>query len=90
MQEDAVRALGGRLKIYGTCDRLRDLLNEIMRLAEERPLTLAIDEFQEMDRINPGFYGDFQGIWDRWNKKIKLNLVVSGSVNRLMNKIFFN
>ena len=90
LQEDAVRALGGRLKIYGTCDRLRDLLNEIMRLAEERPLTLAIDEFQEMDRINPGFYGDFQGIWDRWNKKIKLNLVVSGSVNRLMNKIFFN
>lgn len=90
LQEDAVRALGGRLKIYGTCDRLRDLLNEIMHLAEERPLTLAIDEFQEMDRINPGFYGDFQGIWDRWNKKVKLNLVVSGSVNRLMNKIFFN
>ena len=90
LQEEAVRALGGRLKIYGTCERLKDLLREIMRLAEERPLTLVIDEFQEMDRINPGFYGEFQGLWDEMNKKIRINLVVSGSVNRLMNKIFFN
>ena len=90
LQEEAVRALGGRLKIYGTCERLRDLLREIMRLAAERPLTLVIDEFQEMDRINPGFYGELQGLWDRMNKDIRINLVVSGSVNRLMNKIFFN
>lgn len=90
LQHDAVEALDGRLKIYGTCEKLRDLLREIMRLAEERPLTLVIDEFQEMDRINPGFYGEFQGLWDTMHKRIRLNLVVSGSVNRLMNKIFFN
>ena len=90
LQEEAVRALGGRLKIYGTCERLKDLLREIMRLAGDRPLTLVIDEFQEMDRINPGFYGEFQGLWDGMNKNIRINLVVSGSVNRLMNKIFFN
>ena len=90
LQEEAEQALEGRLKIYGTCEKLRDLLREIMRLAEERPLTLVIDEFQEMDRINPGFYGEFQGLWDGMHKKIRLNLVVSGSVNRLMNKIFFN
>ena len=90
LQEEAVRALGGRLKIYGTCEKLKDLLREIIRLAEERPLTLVIDEFQEMDRINPGFYGEFQGLWDELNRKVKLNLVVSGSVNRLMNKIFFS
>ncbi len=90
LQEEALRSLDGRLKIYGTCERLSDLLREVMRVAEERPLTLVIDEFQEMDRINPGFYGEFQGLWDRLKKKMRLNLVVSGSVNRLMNKIFFN
>ena len=78
------------MKIYGKCEKLKDLLREIVRLAEERPLTLVIDEFQEMDRINPGFYGEFQGLWDELNRKVKLNLVVSGSVNRLMNKIFFS
>jgi len=69
---------------------LKDLLGEIMKLAEERPLTLVLDEFQEMDRINPGFYGEFQGLWDQMNRRLRLNLVVSGSVNRMMNKIFFN
>jgi len=90
LQDEAVKALGGRLRIYGTCERLKDLLAEIMKLAEERPLTLVIDEFQEMDRINPGFYGELQGLWDSMSRRMRLNLVVSGSVNRMMNRIFFN
>lgn len=78
LQEEAVRALGGRLKIYGTCEKLKDLLREIIRLAEERPLTLVIDEFQEMDRINPGFYGEFQGLWDELSRKVRLKRRILG------------
>ena len=40
--------------------------------------------------MNPGVYGDIQHIWDEYHNKTKLNLVVNGSVNRLMNKIFFD
>jgi AAA+ ATPase superfamily predicted ATPase len=54
------------------------------------PMTLVIDEFQEFDKIDPAIFGEIQGVWDRYHKKARLNLVVCGSVNRLMNKIFFD
>ena len=68
--------------------RFGDLFRELMKEAEKRPYTLVLDEFQEFDRTNPGVYGDIQHIWDEYHNKTKLNLVVNGSINRLMNKIF--
>ena len=88
LQEEAERVL--HLEIHGTCTRFSELFQELMKEAERRPYTLVIDEFQEFDRTNPGVYGDIQHIWDEYHNKTKLNLVVNGSVNRLMNKIFFD
>ena len=88
LQEEAERVL--HLGIHGTCTRFGELFRELMKEAERRPYTLVIDEFQEFDRTNPGVYGDIQHIWDEYHNKTKLNLVVTGSVNRLMNKIFFD
>ena len=88
LQEEAERVL--RLGIHGTCTRFGELFRELMKAAEKRPYTLVLDEFQEFDWTNPGVYGDIQHIWDEYHNKTKLNLVVNGSVNRLMNKIFFD
>ena len=88
LQEEAERVL--HLGIHGTCTRFGELFRELMKEAERRPYTLVIDEFQEFDRTNPGVYGDIQHIWDEYHNKTKLNLVVNGSVNRLMNKIFID
>ncbi len=88
LQEEAERVL--HIGIHGTCTRFGELFRELMKAAEERPYTLVLDEFQEFDRMNPGVYGDIQHIWDEYNNKTRLNLVVNGSVNRLMNKIFFD
>ena len=88
LQEEAERVL--HLGMHGTCTRFGELFRELMKEAEKRPYTLVIDEFQEFDRTNPGVYGDIQHIWDEYHNKTKLNLVVNGSVNRLMNKIFFD
>ena len=88
LQEEAERVL--HLGIHGTCTRFGELFRELMKEAERRPFTLVIDEFQEFDRTNPGVYGDIQHIWDEYHNKTKLNLVVNGSVNRLMNKIFLD
>ena len=88
LQEEAERVL--HLGIHGTCTRFGELFRELMKEAERRPYTLVIDEFQEFDRTNPGVYGDIQHIWDEYHNKTKLNLVANGSVNRLMNKIFFD
>ena len=77
------------LNVHGTCKRFGELFKELMAESVKRPFTLVLDEFQEFDRTNPGVYGDIQSVWDRYQSRSKVNLVISGSVNRLMNKIFF-
>ena len=76
--------------IPGRVGRICDLVKFVMNLAKDRPITLVIDEFQEMKYVNEAFYGELQGVWDRIHRTHKLNLVVSGSVNRMMNEILFN
>lgn len=60
----------------------------IMELSSVRHITLFIDEFQDFYRVNPSIYSDMQNIWDSYKNKSRINLIVAGSVNTLMNKIF--
>lgn len=85
-ETEAVLNLG----IHGQCRRFGELFGELMKESIRRPFTLVLDEFQEFDRTNPGIFGDIQALWDRHHASSKINLVVCGSVNRLMNKIFFS
>lgn len=78
-----------QLGIHGRCRRFKELFEEIMKESEKRPFTLILDEFQEFDRTNPGIFGDVQAVWDKYHTRSKINLVISGSVNRLINKIFY-
>lgn len=78
------------LEMLGQAETFCDLVRLIVKAAKTRPITLVIDEFQEFDKINPAVFGELQGIWDDCQHTAKLNLLVCGSVNRLMNKIFFN
>ena len=87
--EAIVDQMGDRLPPLGNPERMAQLLRELVKVSRNRPLTLVLDEFQEMDIVNSGFYGELQGIWDKAQHG-QLNLVVSGSVNRMMNKIMFN
>lgn len=87
-QEEAQKVLSQ--PILGTAERFGQLFEAIMAYSTRTPLTLVIDEFQEFDKINPAIFGEMQGVWDRYHNSSKLNLVVCGSVNRLMNKIFFD
>ena len=60
----------------------------IMELSLTQRVTLFIDEFQDFYRVNPSIYSDMQNIWDSYKNKSHINLIVAGSVNTLMNKIF--
>ena len=60
----------------------------IMELSQTRHITLFIDEFQDFYRVNSSIYSDMQNIWDSYKSKARINLIVAGSVNTLMNKIF--
>lgn len=84
--QEIVEKLG--VMIPGKVSRVSDLITYVMNLAKDRPITLVIDEFQELSRVDPGVYSCLQRDWDLLHDKIKLNLVVCGSVNRLMNRIF--
>lgn len=88
--ENFVREIEEKLNvpIPGKFSRVSDIVTFVMRLAKDRPITLVIDEFQELSRVDPGAYSSLQRDWDMMKGNMKLNLVVSGSVNRLMNKIF--
>lgn len=56
--------------------------------AKKNPLTLFIDEFQDFMRINMSVFSDMQRVWDLNKQEAKINLVVCGSINTLMNKLF--
>lgn len=68
----------------------RSIFQYLMELASQKSFNLVIDEFQEFYNINPSVYSDMQNIWDTYRNKSKMNLIVSGSVNTLMLKIFQN
>ena len=88
LQEEVVRVLG--MTIHGTCAHFSELFEELMKESVSRPFTLVLDEFQEFDKVDSSIFGEVAGIWDAYHNRSKMNLVVCGSVNRLMNKIFFD
>ena len=60
----------------------------IMELSQTQHINLFIDEFQDFYRVKPSIYSDMQNIWDSYKNKAHINLIVAGSVNTLMNRIF--
>lgn len=87
-QEEAERVL--HLGILGTATRFADLFSHVMEASKKATFTVVLDEFQEFDRIDPAVYGQMAAVWDRDHEKSRINLVVCGSVNRMMSKIFFD
>ena len=74
----------------GRIERFADIFRFVMEKATATPLTLVVDEFQEFDRTAPEVYSEVAGVWDELHGKARINLVFCGSVNRLMNKVFFS
>lgn len=68
----------------------RYVFQYLMEIGTQKTFNLVIDEFQEFYNINESVYSDMQNIWDQYRKKTKVNLILSGSVYSLMNKIFQN
>lgn len=76
------------LSLPGQIATVEALFRYLMELSTREHFTVVIDEFQEFLRVNPSIYSTMQRDWDRYKGKSKINLVVSGSINRLMEQIF--
>lgn len=76
------------IHVYGNLTHFRDLFEVIMRESVSRHFTVVFDEFQTLHKINPAIFSEIQDLWDRYHTESKLNLIVSGSIQSLMKRIF--
>ena len=64
------------------------LFNALVQYSKRRHFTLVLDEFQNFKFVNQAVFSDMQNIWDANKTESKMNLIVCGSVNTMMSKIF--
>ena len=76
------------IHVYGELTYFRDLFEVIMRESINRHFTVVFDEFQTLYKINPAIFSEIQDLWDRYHRESKLNLIVAGSIQSLMRRIF--
>lgn len=74
--------------VAGSPKRFAEVFRFVMEIAKKQHVTLVIDEFQEFYRVNRSIYSEMQDIWDSNKNEASVNLLVCGSVNALLNKIF--
>ena len=65
-----------------------NLFRSLMVAGKSQPFTLFIDEFQDFRYVNPSVFSDVQNCWDQYRKDSHINLILSGSVHTMMNRIF--
>ena len=85
-QQEIAAKLG--VPMIGRTVHFAEVFDFVMQLSKQTPLTLFIDEFQEFLRINPSIYSDMQRIWDINKDEAHINLIVGGSVQSMIHKIF--
>lgn len=67
---------------------ITSLLKYVFSLGKSTKFTLVIDEFQELVNVAPSTISDLQNIWDSNRQETHVNMVLSGSVQSMMKKIF--
>lgn len=67
---------------------MRGLMQLLLEMGKRRRFTIFMDEFQEWDNVNSGVFSDIQELWDRYKKETNICFIVSGSIFRMIEKIF--
>ena len=76
------------IPILGQLSYFSEVFRFVLQLSERQPFTLVIDEFQNFLKVNPTVFSDMQRDWDLYRHTSHLNLIISGSVFTLMQRIF--
>ena len=85
-QQEAERQLS--TNFMGTASSFAEVFEMLMKYSEQVPFTLIIDEFQELNNVNPAIFGDIRNIWDKNKDKSRINLIACGSIYSMMIRIF--
>jgi AAA+ ATPase superfamily predicted ATPase len=70
--------------------RFHDLFMQLMEYGEKNNFTFIIDEFQDLERVDPSIMSSIQELWDEYRSRSRVNLIVCGSVHSMMIRIFQN
>ena len=76
------------LNYLPACTTVVDVLAFLFDVAKTKPINIVIDECQEIDHVNPAFWGKLQALWDRNKRQCSLALFLCGSVASAMKHIF--
>ena len=74
--------------IPGSIASFSQIFRFLMEESVNRSLTLVIDEFQDFLNIDEAIFSELSRDWDELNRNARINLVVCGSIHRLMSRIF--
>lgn len=77
-----------KVPVFGNPESFSELFQFLMDYSKTNPITVFIDEFQDFKYVNSSIFNDMQKIWDLNKADSKINLVVAGSMNTMMNKLF--
>ncbi len=60
-----------------------ELIGALMVHSRSEPLTVIIDEFQDLRFVDPAIFNDIQRVWDLYHEGSHMNLLVSGSAHSM-------
>lgn len=93
-EADLCRDFGAEISRYfgmslpGEASSFESVFRFLMEMSATRHFTLVIDEFQDFLRIDKSAFSTMQRDWDMLKGASKMNLVVCGSINRMMEQVF--
>lgn len=67
---------------------LREIFEYLFDYAKQTSLTLVVDEFQDIEKVNSSLFSDLQNLWDSYKNESQIHFVCCGSLYNLMTKIF--
>jgi len=76
------------IPMLGGSTKLEQLFDYVMRLSEKQHLTVFIDEFQRLGKIDSSIYSDIQKVWDLRKDKAHINLIAGGSAKTMLLRLF--
>ena len=76
--------------IFGNPSSLREVMEIVLQYSCTEPLTLILDEFQDIQRVNRAFFSELQHLWDQYKGKSRMHLICCGSLYSMMTNLFQN
>ncbi|RLV58307.1 ATP-binding protein [Parashewanella curva] len=67
---------------------LKDIFEYLLDYAKTNPITVIVDEFQDIQRVNPSLFSDIQNLWDSSKQSSMMHLICCGSLYNMMTRIF--